>query len=376
MKYAIVAIGYNRLHGYQRLLNSLLKATYYGESVDLILSLDFCEKKEVLCYSQQFKWPFGRKIVRCFNVRQGLKKHILSCGDFLNEYDAVAVFEDDIVVSPSFYSFMREAVPFYCNDSRIAGISLFSYYFNISNKLPFIPAKQTGDVYFMQLAQSWGQIWLKKQFLDFLKWIKETPVSYTDTTSDFINSWPDNSSWLKLHIKYCVDNNKFFVYPYYGFTTCFSDVGTHATKKQNECQIPFLISSDASCFKFAKLSISSVAYDCFFERIFFDNLELLVDLYGTKAKQYPRFKKILTCSHLNYKIMDSYALEFRPHEMNYVYNVSGDDFFLYNSEVPQKFKKKSLSELHKFMYYYSFYNHFEILPKVFTEKIKEKIFKK
>ena len=74
--------------------------------------------------------------------------------------------------------------------------------------------------------------------------------------------------------------------------------------------------------------------------------------------------------------MDSYALEFRPHEMNYVYNVSGDDFFLYNSEVPQKFKKKSLSELHKFMYYYSFYNHFEILPKVFTEKIKEKIFKK
>ncbi len=376
MKYAVVAIGYNRLKGYQRLLNSLLKAKYYGESVDLILSLDYCEKEDVLNYSQEFQWTFGRKIIRHFNFRQGLKKHILSCGEFLNEYDAIAVFEDDIVVSPSFYSFMREAVPFYFNDAKIAGISLFSYYFNINNKLPFIPAKQAGDVYFMQLAQSWGQIWLKNQFMDFLNWTKKSSISYSDTTSDFINSWPEKSSWLKLHIKYCVDNNKFFVYPYFGFTTCFSDVGTHATKKQNNCQIPFLISSDASHFNLTPFSETSVAYDCFFERILFDDSTLLVDLYGTKVKQYSKYKRILTCNHLNYKIVNSYALEMRPHEMNYIYNISGNDLFLYNMEISQKFKKMSYTELNRFTYYYSFYNHFKAIPKVFLDKLKEKIFKK
>ena len=113
MDYGIIVVAYNRVKSVRRLLDSLKHVEYFGEKVDLIVSIDNSGNTDVEDYVKNFNWTYGEIIIRTFEQRQGLKNHILSCGAYLEKYDAIAVFEDDVIVSPAFYSFMRETVPFY-----------------------------------------------------------------------------------------------------------------------------------------------------------------------------------------------------------------------------------------------------------------------
>ena len=108
--YALVVIGYNRIPGMLRLLESIEHAEYGNDQVTLIVSLDNCGDSGPEEAAKSFRWTHGEKIVRTFPERQGLRNHILSCGDFLKEYDAIAVLEDDLLVSPAYYQYMKQAV--------------------------------------------------------------------------------------------------------------------------------------------------------------------------------------------------------------------------------------------------------------------------
>ncbi len=266
-KLAVVVVGYNRVDSISRLLGSLCNANYGGDHVDLIISLDNCGKKHVERYAKKFEWKHGNKVVRTFPSRQGLRRHIISCGEYLKHYDAIVVLEDDIVVSPEFYNFTKQAVDFYKESSEIAGISLYKHQFNINNQMPFIPAPGAHDVFFMQIAQSWGQIWMKKQWTEFYEWYCKnyrTEIA-NDNVPNTISSWPE-SSWLKYHIKYCIEKGKYFAYPYNSLTTCFSDVGEHCLESSNRFQVPLVIEWKDK-YKFVDPDKKDVIrYDSFFER--------------------------------------------------------------------------------------------------------------
>ena len=88
----------------------------------------------------------------------------------LDYYDAVIVLEDDIIVAPGFYKFAVAATKFYCNDNNIAGISLYNYPFNYQTFEPFDALKSEYDVYFMQIAMSWGQVWMRDSWRRFYNW--------------------------------------------------------------------------------------------------------------------------------------------------------------------------------------------------------------
>ena len=103
--FAIVLVCYNRLLGVERLLKSLENADYNGRNdIVLIFSIDNSGTKTVEDFAKAYKWIHGEKLIRTFTQRQGLKNHILQCGDFTEKYDIVAVFEDDIYASESFYN--------------------------------------------------------------------------------------------------------------------------------------------------------------------------------------------------------------------------------------------------------------------------------
>ena len=114
-QYGIVAIGYNRRDSLKRLLDALNEAEFREEQVLLIISLDYSGMPEIRELAEQYHWKHGEKLVKAYTERQGLRKHILHCGDYIEEYhlDAVAVFEDDVIPSPAFYNYMVQAVPFY-----------------------------------------------------------------------------------------------------------------------------------------------------------------------------------------------------------------------------------------------------------------------
>lgn len=359
-KYAVVVIGYNRIESMLRTLESAKAADYCSDNVDLIISLDNSGNPAVKEAADSFVWPYGNKTVRLMPQRVGLKNHILSCGDFLENYEAIAVLEDDIIVAPGFYAYMKSAVTQYENDDRIAGISLYGFEWNPNYNGPFYPQKTMYDTYFIQYAQSWGQIWMKESFGRFKTWYElnkdcyEKP--YDGTVPPAVYSWPV-SSWLKFHIKYCVDNNKYFVFPYNSYSTNFTERGEHYVDELTRFQVS-LQHDVIKEYKFPSPD-EGVRYDAYFENedvykyIGASKDDVVIDIYGNK--QIPQNKKYFLSSQiLNYEIKMSYGLSMRPQEDNIMQNTSGTNVFLYDlsyKKVNPKKKKEQISEK------WNYYNH-------------------
>ena len=378
-KYAIVVVGYNRVGGILRLLDSLKKAEYGNDKVDLIISLDNCGDDSVERAVEKLSWSHGDRFIRTFPERQGLKNHILSCGQFLNEYEAIAVLEDDLVVSPAFYSYMVQSVEYYENDPEIAGISLYTHGMNVNVELPFSPAVDAYDVYFQQFAQSWGQIWTRRAWKEFEAWYAENnekPIA-DETVPEFVSSWSDKS-WLKYHIKYCIETDKYFVYPYHSLTTCFSDAGEHSAGTNDFYQVR-LMTDPKKQYHFGKLQ-DGIVYDAFFERKGLGTFlncreeELCVDLYGTK-NNYGKCRYWLTKKQMPYDVQKSYGLCMRPHEHNVIYDVEGIEIFLYDTTKSGVFKKKTTwRENNKIVqYYYNFNADFKKALSYIIWKIERKL---
>lgn len=379
-KIAVVAIGYNRIPSMERLIDALNKADYGDDQITLYISIDNSGNDEMENCAKKLTWNHGEKIIITHPSRLGLRNHILACGDLLKDYDALVVFEDDIVPASSFYQYAKEAVNFYYEDNNIAGISLYSHLLNEQVDLPFLPSKTKFDAYFLQIAQSWGQVWLKRQWFEFKKWYeKNSGVFQRDPNiPSFVGGWP-NTSWLKYHIKYCIDNNKYFVYPYIAFSTCFSDVGVHTRFKESRLQVP-LQEGSVHHLKFPKFGDPEAAYyDAFFERkllaeyLGVPNEELLVDIYGHHTS-YGENRYILTTKGLKFKIIKSFALEYRPHELNIIYNNEGDEIFLYDTSLESRKRTNFVSLNNNLKYYLKLYGKSSKIVKILTQNVKQKLF--
>ena len=377
-KMAIVAVGYNRPKSMERLLRALERAEYDSDEVKLYISIDHSGTDDVERMAEAFQWSHGDKEVRTYPERMGLKKHILHCGSFLEEYDAIAVFEDDVVPAPGFYMFMKESVERYADEEDIAGISLYSYLWNGFIGVPFVPEYTEHDVYFIQYAQSWGQIWMKKQWKAFTDWLREhdTDLQPQENMPSKVARWP-KSSWLKYHIKYCVDTNKFFVYPYRGLATCYSEVGEHAASHYTHVQIPMMMGMKIG-YRLPLLGDEhTVKYDSFLERIpecKVDGIapeELCMDLYGMREGYMGR-RYVVSSKTLPYKVVKSYALELRPQELNVFENIEGTDVHLYDTSEPDRPRLKD-SEVSRFRYYFRLYEKTPMLLRLIKDKVTQKI---
>ncbi|MFZ3371897.1 MAG: hypothetical protein WA131_02550 [Desulfitobacteriaceae bacterium] len=349
--FAVVAVGYNRPDCMLRLLNSLNQADYCGDSVPLIISIDNSGNDSVLQIAEEFKWKHGEKIIKVYPERLGLKKHILICGDFTEQYLNIAVFEDDLYVSEGFYHFAKQAVEFYRDDDRIAGIALYSHLWNVECNRPFLPMNDQYDVYFMQYACSWGQVWSKEKWNEFINWYKENDKEIISTPAIPENVVMWSNSWLKYHIKYCIETNKFFVYPQVAHSTNFSSKGQHSLENTNGYQVPLQVSHRN--YYFPRFDESCVRYDAFFEFVNIgdylklDNKDVCVDLYGMKKNNLGK-RYWLTLESADYKIVRSFDLSLRPHEMNVLKYVKGDIIKLYDTsivDINEKRKRFNLLKL-------------------------------
>ena len=338
-KLGILVIGYKNIDGIKRLLHSLSKADYLGaNNIPLIISIDYSGDQSVEDYANDYFWEFGPKHVIAYKSNLGLRKHILKCGDYIESYDldAMAVLEDDIYVSPMFFKYYRDSVSFYSDDLRIAGISLYKHETNIFAKKSFIDYKDGGDTYFVQYAQSWGQIWMRKQWAEFKKWYESgqyEKMSLNDVPENILR-W--DKSWLKYHIMYLIATNKYFVYPRTSLTTNFSDVGTHSSSQTTSLQVPLCFDSGIA-WKFNRLEDTKAVYDAFFESkpiVQWIGLEKLkVDLNNRKTI-YSEDNYLLCNRQLNYKVLKTWGLQLRPIEANIFEEIDGKDLFLYDLSSP------------------------------------------
>lgn len=348
-KIAICIIAYNRIDSLKRVLISLEQA-YYDENVPLIISIDKSKSDTVEQFAKQYDWKFGEKTVIAHPENLGLRKHVLKCGELLDEFDALIVLEDDISIAPSFFNYAKQCVETYRNNDDIAGISLYNFPINYINRLPFYPLQSDSDVYLMKCAQSWGQIWMKRQWKAFTDWYAKNSDEFSEQNHlpRNICKWP-KSSWLKYHTKYCIENNKYFVYPYISLSTNNSDKGTHVGK-QNTMFQSYLLWGEKKLFKLTP----TVKYDGFFEneniiqKLNMKESEICIDFYGDKMNK-QRCKYWLTRKPLDYEIVKSFALTYKPYELNILLDNEGNDIYLYDISKPckQTLKKKAETD-----YYY------------------------
>lgn len=351
--FAIVLICFKRLNGIKRLLSSLEKVDYRNrKDITLIFSIDYADNNEdVRNFAYNYQWTNGEKVVRAFTENQGLKKHILDCGDLTQKYDILVVLEDDIYVSPSMYHYAYGAACYYINDNNIAGISLYNFDKNWLNTMyNFNPQKSEYDTYFLKVAQSWGQVWTRDKWLGFKEWyIANTEFTYLETLPQAINAWSSKSSWLKYYDRYCIECNKYFVYPYFSVSTNFSDAGTHSLSASNDSQVRMVWKKNE--FKFPCFGEDAIIYDEFMERermgkyLNIKDEELIVDIYANKPESIKK-KYVLTTRKLNYFVVSSFSLCLKPAELSIVCSIWGEDIFLYDTSIKEKnYRKKDKYKL-------------------------------
>lgn len=338
MEIAIVIVAYNRAETVARLLESLNNA-HYSQEVPLIISIDKSNTNVVEQLADAYEWIHGPKVVVKHENNLGLRKHILSIGEYTKKFDAIVVLEDDLVVSPCFYDYALQTVSKYYKCPEIAGISLFSFPFNNYLSLPFYPSKDEYDVFLMQIAQSWGQIWMKDQWEEFIKW-------YENNNEEFgiLRHLPSNicrwgsKSWLKYHYKYCIENKKYFVYPYTSLTSNSGAAGTHSTVATNINQT---ILQGGKKYRYFLPDVNiATKYDGFYESLTVETYlklgdSVCIDLYGLK-KNALNSRYWLTTERADFKILNTYGLEYYPIEENVLRETQGESIFLYDTWSPNK----------------------------------------
>lgn len=358
MTAAIVVVAFNRPASLKRLLYAI-SVSNYGDLIDipLVISIDYQdsdENIEVGEIADSFDWRYGKKIVNKEKSNLGLRQHILKCGSLTEIYGDVVVIEDDLYVSPNFYTYCIKMLDRYGNDDNVAGISLYKHLWNVNAVRPFYPQDDSNDIFFMQFAQSWGQCWNWRMWNDFYLWYKCNSEIDFKTNVDippFVRSWSEKS-WLKYFIAYLVYSQKYFVYPYLSLSTNCGDAGTHVVSANTISNVP-LVLADKEYNKLPEV-YDGVRYDVFFERqgledhFGFSNTELCVDLYGLKTLNAEK-RYWLTSKAAPYKILRAYSLNFRPIELNVLLNCEGADLFLYDTHSTNHLSPKK-NEVNEILY--------------------------
>ena len=340
---AIVVAAYNRAFPLFRLLNSINRAVFNFGAVTLVISIDQSDSNEVLKLAKNFEWKFGEKKIIQHKEHLGLKAHILACGKLTEQFDSIILLEDDLLVSPYFYEYAKLTLDFYKNEPSIAGVSLYNYEVAESCFFPFRAIDDGSDVYFMQVASSWGQLWTKQQWLGFSAWLNENS-ELTETTElpDYLYEWGSNS-WKKHFIHYLIATNKYFVFPRLSLTTNFEEPGTNATTK-GVFQVTLQFSERK--YNFKNFNESRAKYDAWFEitpeslQQFYStlkNYDYTTDLYSSKKTDRLKPEFILT-SKQSINPIKSFSSSLFPLETNIIADLKGNSIGLY--PINSKFEDK------------------------------------
>lgn len=335
---AICCLGYNRKNSMKRLLESIGKAFIPYDNVSLIISIDQSDlSSEVEKVAKNFSWLHGQKIIKRYEKRLGVIEHTMRCGDLVNDYDAIIYLEDDIVVAPGFYIYTVEAIKYYGNNPQVFGIGLYSQEWLPTYESRFIPSYSGGDAYCFNGDVSWGQCWLKKTWNEFRGWFDKNrnQLSYdTATIPQSVQNWGKNS-WSKYVSVFLIENKKYYMVPYYSYSTCLSESGVHTKAASNKMQVKLSECTSKRDFCFLKIE-ECVKYDAWFDRMdhFVDNIcdipieNICVDLIGAKHN-WDSYEYLLSIKNLDYEKIAEFGINLRPIEMNVVLNNVGKGISLY-----------------------------------------------
>lgn len=160
-KLAIVVIAYSRPNELLELLQELASSRF-KEPTDLLVFADFGRRQlQIEDIVENFNWPHGQKFLTLQTTNLGLREHVLAACDSGSAYSKFCVLEEDLVVSPAIGEYI-EAITKKPPSELLAGYGLYSYERSEKDKLPFRKAIKDNNFELIQIACSWGQLWLSE----------------------------------------------------------------------------------------------------------------------------------------------------------------------------------------------------------------------
>lgn len=345
MNPVIVVVAYNREKSVSRLLSTLEKAKY-DSTVTLIISIDYGDNQNVVDIANDFVWSHGKKIIRTFSENLGCCAHVMKCIDYCIEYGAAIIFEDDMLPSMNFYTYVKQTLQAYAENKSIFAIALHNQAWNGFADELFVPIRNDADVYIAQRVCSRGECFIGEKWKEFKQWYakKEGKLQARDDLPAVIYKWRE--SWGKYVWDYIAERNLFYVTPYDSLTTCFPDVGVHYQDEGIKYKFQVPLANGKESYNLPDIN-EMVKYDAFFESIDLKHYieqqygkRVVIDYYGNKDS-YADAKLCLTRKALPYKVLKKYGDEMIQSELNYIYDIQGEDIILYDLEQPAKINKKN-----------------------------------
>ena len=263
---AIVIPALNRPNALKRLLTALDTAHYPSESkIPLLFALDQSAENgfdpTTLEVMEKYTWQHGPKTILRAEAPLGLRKNLLRCGQLTESYPGIIVLEDDLWVTPHFYSAAQKLWRAFHDHRQVGAISLYSFRYNEHAGRTFTPLHDHNDVFFMQTSSSWGQIWWHRTWAPFASYLQQGNLSHPLRAPIDIQHWDE--SWKKTHIQYLVEHELFTVVPRTSYTTNMGSPGKH------HVAIPDLLQTNLATNdvfnNLMPIEASFAVYDAFFE---------------------------------------------------------------------------------------------------------------
>lgn len=335
-KVAIVTVGYNRLNSIKRLLQSLTEAHYEVDDVPLVISIDASGDEELYACVRNYEWVHGQKYVIIHETRLGLKEHIFSCGDLTKYFKGIILLEDDLYVSPYFYSYTTKTLEFYKDDPQAGMIGLYSYCSNIFSALPFNPYQGLYDVFALQSTITWGECWNERMWSEFRIWLSNNQEIDWDSLDIAPNIKKFKRAWSKFFTAFMYSTGKYAVAPYKSYTTNFSESGEHNSQSAPLLQVPLV-------YREEKLELAPVnklvTYDTYFcpldikNNLLVPDDEVYIDFYDNRPNTLKK-RYLLTVDILPFECVKTYGLYLKPIDANIRQDIKGSGIYLYDLERP------------------------------------------
>lgn len=356
----IVINAYNRPESLQRLLSSL-KLADIAQGTNLVFSLEFDPHPEVLSQVNEFSWDYGKKEIIQQKKKLGLIGHFLFCGGLTKRFGAIVYLEDDLFVGKSFYTYSLHVLKHYGVEENLAGFSLNALWFNGYLHMPFHAIDDGNACFFLQVPWFQGQIYTLKQWSHFEEWYNHKASIEEDLLiHELFRNYKLRDDWFPIKTRYLIETNKYYCFPRIAHCVNFGDVGVHFRKTTNFFQtelsvgqvIPNLIPFDES------LAVYDSFYELLPEKLNLHTSHLKaydfeLDLNGTKDLSRIKSDYVITSvKPEQYEL--SYGLEMRPQELNIIYQIEGNHFYLVKTDQLKKDRNKQKRLRDKLNYHYRF----------------------
>ena len=215
----IIVLTMNRAECLGQLLRSLEDAQYGSSVVRLFIRFDHHpEQEEALQVAERFKFSHGRKSIHRANASRGLANAWFDSWQPSSPKEISIILEDDITLSPDWYSWLTGAWARYSGRDDIAGISLqrqvlvpaepHMQYEIVNDHVPFLYSL-VGSIAFSPSAKRWCEF---RRWLQVIDWQTFDVSTRGLVTSKWWNELDKRHMWTQHFIYFCLLRDLYTMY--------------------------------------------------------------------------------------------------------------------------------------------------------------------